>query len=69
MSKIRIKINGKELDVKENSTVKDLLEERKVTGTMFVVERNLEIIPKDQYHQVIVEENDNFEVVGLFGGG
>jgi len=69
VSKIKIKINGIEVEVEENLTVKDLLEEREVTGKMFVVERNLEIIPKDQYRQSIVKENDSFEVVGLFGGG
>jgi len=67
--KIKIKINGNEVEIENNSTVQNLLDIRKVTGTMFVVEKNLEIIPKDQYNQVLVKENDNYEVVGFFGGG
>lgn len=69
MSKIQVKINGKEVEIEENSTVQGLLEQRNVTGSMFVVERNLEIIQKDQYRNVMVKEDDSFEIVGFFGGG
>ena len=69
MSTIKVKINGKEVEINENSTVQSMLEQRNVTGTMFVVEKNLEIIQKEQYHNILVNENDNFEIVGFFGGG
>ncbi|MFA6989801.1 MAG: sulfur carrier protein ThiS [Candidatus Gastranaerophilaceae bacterium] len=68
MCKIKLKINGNVLEMEENSTIQNLLDSRKIIGTMFVVERNLEIVPKDQYHQII-KDNDNYEIVGFFGGG
>lgn len=68
MSKIAIKINGNEIEVEENSTVQDVLEQRNVTGTMFVVEKNLEILQKDQYNQIVMKD-DSIEIVGFFGGG
>lgn len=68
MSKILVKINGKDVEIDENSSVQGLLEQRNVVG-MFVVEKNLEIIPKENYGQVPVKENDSFEIVGFFGGG
>lgn len=68
MSKIKVRINGKDIELENSSTVAEMLQERNVTGTMFVVEKNLEIVPKDKYHTTI-EENDSFEIVGFFGGG
>lgn len=68
MSKISIKINGKDLELEGVSTIQELLEARRVTGEMFVVEKNLEIIPKDKYDTKI-ENGDIIEIVGFFGGG
>ena len=68
MSKINVIINGKEVELENVSTVQGMLEARSVTGTMFVVEKNLVIVPKDQYGTK-VENNDSFEIVGFFGGG
>ena len=69
MSKINVIINGKDIELEHSSTVADMVTERKVTGTMFVVEKNLEIIPKEKYSETIVKENDKIEIVGFFGGG
>lgn len=68
MGKINIKINGKDIELEGGSTVSQMLEVRKVTGEMFVVEKNMQIIPKDKYN-TIIENNDTIEIVGFFGGG
>lgn len=68
MSIINVKINGNNVELQNSSTVAEMLQERNVTGTMFVVEKNLQILPKDKY-DVELEENDSFEIVGFFGGG
>lgn len=68
MSK-KIIINGKELELDGVSTVSELLEARNVTGTMFVIEKNLEIVNKEVYSSTEVNEGDSFEIVGFFGGG
>lgn len=68
MAKIKVTINGNEQELEDSATIQDLLNIRKVTGTMFVVEKNMEIVPKDKY-DTIVNDNDTFEVVGFFGGG
>lgn len=69
MSKFNVKINGKDIELEDVSTVQEMLVERKVTGAMFVVEKNLEIVPKENYAQISVSEGDSFEIVGFFGGG
>lgn len=69
MSKIKITVNGKEKEVSADLTVESLLKELEVTGTMFVVEQNLQIVAKEDYATTSVKGNDNFELVGFFGGG
>lgn len=69
MDKINVKINGKNIELENSSTVDEMLQERSVTGSMFVVEKNLKIVPKEEYKDTSVAENDSFEIVGFFGGG
>lgn len=69
MNKIKIEVNGKEFEIQENSTIQDFIEEREVTGTMFVIEKNREIIQKHLYSSEKILNNDKVEIVGFFGGG
>lgn len=69
MSKIKVKINGKDIELENVSNVTEMIKARNVTGTMFVVEKNLEIVTKENYTNTSVDENDVFEIVGFFGGG
>ena len=69
MGKINVKINGNEFEFVNELSISELLKERKVTGTMFVVEKNLQIVQKENYDKTIVKNDDNIEIVGFFGGG
>lgn len=69
MMKIKIIVNGNDVEIEKGSRISDFITERKVTGTMFAVEKNLEIINKDRYETEIIEEGDSLEIVGFFGGG
>ncbi|MFA6990125.1 MAG: sulfur carrier protein ThiS [Candidatus Gastranaerophilaceae bacterium] len=69
MSSIKIVINGKDKEVDKNSTIQDILDVLKVSSPMVVVEKNLEIISKTQYNNIVVEDADKLEIVGFFGGG
>lgn len=69
MSKFRVLINGNDIELENVSTVEEMLSQRNVTGSMFVVEKNLEIVPKEDYAKTNVKEHDCFEIVGFFGGG
>lgn len=69
MAKVKITVNGNDVEIEENSTIADFIEERKVTGKMFAVEKNLEIINKDRYDTEVLRNGDIIEIVGFFGGG
>ena len=66
---INVKINGKDIKLENSSTIAQMLIERQVTGSMFVVEKNLQIVQKEEYDQSEIEEGDVIEIVGFFGGG
>ncbi len=69
MAKIKITVNGNDIEIEENSTIQDFIDERQVTGKMFAIEKNLEIINKDRYDKEIIKNGDVLEIVGFFGGG
>ena len=63
-----VKINGEE----KAAAGKNLLEYLKKTGfepERVVVERNLEIIPKDRLGNVMIQDEDVIEVLRFVGGG
>lgn len=66
---MKIIVNGNNVEIKDGSSVADFIRERNVTGKMFAVEKNLEIINKDRYETEIIKDNDVLEIVGFFGGG
>lgn len=66
---LKIKLNGQEKEISQGTTIQDLLDEMKIKNTMFVVEKNLEILPKEHYISCKISEKDNIEIVGFFGGG
>lgn len=69
MSTIKIEVNGKEVEIQENSTIQDFIIEKQVTGTMYVIEKNLKIVQKEDYSTEKIASGDKLEIVGFFGGG
>ena len=63
-----VKINGEEKEI----AGKNLLEYLKEAGfepERVVVERNLDIIPKDELGNTIIQDEDLIEVLRFVGGG
>ncbi len=51
------------------TSLKDLLIQAGIKTQFCAVERNLDIVPKNEYETVAVENGDRIEVVTLVGGG
>ncbi|MEQ1830785.1 MAG: sulfur carrier protein ThiS [Pirellula sp.] len=66
---LTIEFNGQPRQVREGSSIADLLNESKVESRFCAVERNLEIVAKERYLQQLLQEGDKIEVVTLVGGG
>lgn len=69
MEKINVRINGSDIELEQSLTIAEMLQERNVEGSMIVVEKNLQIVPKENYAQEQIKSGDSFEIVGFFGGG
>lgn len=65
----KLKVNGKEVIFKENTTVESLLDELKINKDSVVVEINLDILENNQYSEYILREDDVIEVIRFVGGG
>ncbi|MDD3593195.1 MAG: sulfur carrier protein ThiS [Candidatus Gastranaerophilales bacterium] len=66
---MKITVNGKEVELYNSDTIADFIVERKIAGTMFVIEKNLKIINKEDYASEPLQESDTIELVGFTGGG
>ena len=65
---VMVKINGEDKEI----AGRNLLEYLKTSGfepDKVVVERNLEIVPRDELGNVTIQEEDSIEVLRFVGGG
>lgn len=69
MSNISIVLNGENKTISSGTSIKDLVDSIKLKSKLFVVEKNMDIIQKESYETNILENGDNVEIVGFFGGG
>ncbi|EDM24413.1 sulfur carrier protein ThiS [Caminibacter mediatlanticus TB-2] len=66
---MKIIINGIETNIKENTTIKELLEELKVLDKTMAVAVNMKIVKKDDWDKYKLNENDKIEALNFVGGG
>lgn len=66
---ISIQCNGSPRELREGTTVAELVVELGVGDKKFAVERNREVVPRAELGAVTLEEGDEVNVVTLVGGG
>lgn len=66
---MNIFFNGKEIDIKENLTLSDFINEKKLNVKTIVCELNLEIVKKEDYNKTFLKEGDKLEIITIMGGG
>lgn len=66
---MKINVNGESKVVKDGISIKNLLSELLIKSESVVVELNLRILSKDEWHNTILKENDSLEIVRFVGGG
>lgn len=66
---MKVILNGKEKEIKENEAISDMLKELNIKEKMVAVEINLKIIDKKEFKNVFIKENDKIEIVHFMGGG
>ncbi|MCR6595865.1 sulfur carrier protein ThiS [Bacillus halotolerans] len=65
-----LQLNGKQVEWdRDTGTIQDLLASYLLENKIVIVERNKEIIGKEQYHEVELSDRDVIEIVHFVGGG
>ena len=62
-------INGEHRRVSAGTSLAQLIAEVGLDPQRVAVERNLEIVPRSTFGDVIVKDGDTFEIVHCVGGG
>lgn len=66
---LSIRVNGEHRRVNGGISIAQLLAELGLDPHRIAVERNLEIVPRGQIGETMVEDGDDFELVHFVGGG
>ena len=66
---ITIEVNGKPQQVAPATTVGQLLSSLKINNKYCAVERNLELVPREEHADCTLNAGDRVEIVTLVGGG
>ncbi|PFD47245.1 thiamine biosynthesis protein ThiS [Bacillus cereus] len=67
---MNLKINGKQIEIPANvKTVAELLTHLELDKRIVVVERNKDILQKDDHKDTSVFDGDQIEIVTFVGGG
>tara|TARA_B100002051_G_C16153832_1_gene354849 strand:+ start:19 stop:222 length:204 start_codon:yes stop_codon:yes gene_type:complete len=65
----KIQLNGKQLKINNNLSIKDLLKKYKLNERKIAIEINGMILPKNHYKKKKIKNKDKIEIVQFIGGG
>ena len=66
---MNVKINGKQELLEGADNLFNLVEKGGLNIERIVIEHNYEVIPREKWPAVMLNENDNIEIVSFVGGG
>tara|TARA_S200000501_G_scaffold19440_1_gene17291 strand:+ start:64 stop:267 length:204 start_codon:yes stop_codon:yes gene_type:complete len=65
----KIQLNGKQLKINKNLSIKNLLKKYKLNERKIAIELNGVILPKQLYGKKKIKDSDKIEIVHFIGGG
>lgn len=66
---MRIVLNGQGVDVDEGVSIGGLLAQKKINRDTVVIEYNDELVKRNLWSGIILQEGDRLEVLQFVGGG
>lgn len=64
-----MKVNGEQIQLTKATTLKEFLKEQGYNIQRIAIERNDEIVPRENFSDVMLSDSDIIEVVHFMGGG
>ena len=68
-NKIQVLINGNKKLLEKNKNLIEVLKFLKITKNDIAIEINSAVVPKSQYINTFLKDNDRIEIVQFIGGG
>ncbi len=68
-NKIKITVNGKQMQIIPKFTLKSLITKLKMPLNKIAIELNKKIIDKNRISKIQLKKNDKIEIVHFIGGG
>ena len=68
-NKIKITVNGKQIIINSNFSLKNLVDKLEIPLNKIAIEYNREIIDKKKIKKILLSKNDKVEIVHVIGGG
>jgi sulfur carrier protein len=65
---MQLQVNGESFEF-EGNTVTDLVTQMKLSERRIAIELNQEILPKSEYDDTQLKEDDRLEIIHAIGGG
>ena len=69
IKKIKIKLNGKEMQIPKDFKINKLINDLKIPIKKVAIELNQEILDKKKLNKIKLKKNDKVEIVHFIGGG
>ena len=66
---MEISINGEAKTIDPETTLAGLIDQLGMQPRYLAVERNLELVPRNEHADCVLQQNDRLEIVTLVGGG
>ena len=66
---MRVELNGESREVREPSTLNDLVAELSLSPARIAIELNEQVVRRDRWAQTTLAEGDRIEIVHFVGGG
>ena len=66
---MKLNVNGKPREASDDATILTFLQANEIDPRIVAVERNGEIVKRDQWSAVRLGEGDTLEIVRMVGGG
>ncbi len=66
---MQINVNGEKKECPTGTSISELLESLDIDKRYVAVEVNLKVVPRTQFSEKKLQENDSLEIVTFVGGG
>jgi thiamine biosynthesis protein ThiS len=66
---MEITVNGEKQKIEDQVTVAQLLDGLEIDPETVVIERNLEILSREDHGKTLLEEGDSIEIIRMVDGG